>query len=449
MRTSSTHFDDVTPLPTTLPAEASWIVVAAGMACVISIQFGYTVHLSIGSACFALACIYTIKRLTPLWLGVGLLGVVLVVIPHLFSPDDFAVDALYRSLREAACFFVLVVLKTVTLNFSFESQARIARAIWILMIALLVMSALQAIDLKYSRSELFFVPYAFFAPPSTPGGCWTIAACWLQFEQAHGILTVIRPSATYSEPSYLGFIVLCLVFVSQNVLKGRHGGGKMAFIAAAMATVLLAQTTSGIISIVIMLLFATRPSPAKTAGIILAALLFATGAGVVMSDRVSDIMRGTDMSFLARFTYPFQAVSQVLEKGYVLGVPSESLAKLVSNEVLAATDLSAGASDNGLINMFLLYGICGGIALLAILFLRCSFPEIVFLVLSMQFNGSIFTYDKATLISLSLILFKARFDANSGRRSLSLEDEPVDGIPYLRAVPSRLTKPIKDVAATP
>lgn len=435
-------------MPIARPADASWIVVAAGMACVISIQFGYTVHLSIGSACFALACIYAIKRLTPLWLGVGLLGVVLVVIPHLFSPDDFSVDALYRSLREAACFFVLVVLKTVRLNFSVESQARIGRAIWILMIALLVMSALQAVDLKLSRSELFFVPYALFAPPNIPGGCWTVAACWLQFEQAHGILTVIRPSATYSEPSYLGFIVLCLVFVSQNVLKGRHGG-KMAFIAAAMATVLLAQTTSGIISIVIMLLFTTRPSPAKTAGIILAALLFATGAGLVMSDRVTDIMRGTDMSFLARFIYPFQAVSQVLEKGYVLGVPSESLAKLVSSEVLAATDLSAGASDNGLINMFLLYGICGGIAMLAILFLRCSFPEIVFLVLSMQFNGSIFTYDKATLISLSLILFKARFDANNGRRGLSSEDGPVDRLLYLRASPSRLAKPVTDVAATP
>ena len=91
-----------------------------------------------------------------------------------------------------------------------------------------------------------------------------------------GLLASIRASArhpyrdtaiaTYSEPSYLGFIVLCLVFVSQNVLKGRHGGGKMAFIAAAMATVLLAQTTSGIISIVIMLLFATRPSPRRRRG---------------------------------------------------------------------------------------------------------------------------------------------------------------------------------------
>jgi hypothetical protein len=409
MRISNTLPDRNTRLATSpRPVNVSLMAMLAVTVCAFSLQFGYSVHLSVAGACFILALVYSIKKLTPLRLALGLIGAVLIVMPVIFSPGDFTSSALYRSIREAACFLVLVVLARVEVEFGIASKARIACGLWITNIGLLLITMLQAIDLKFGRSGVFFVPYTYFPRPISLDGCWTVASCWLEFGHLHGIPTEIRPAATYAEPSYLGFVVLCLVFVSRKII-GESGIGRIAFVSVAMATVLLAQTTSGIVALVLMLFATRKRSLWKSAGLILASLLFLSGAAFMLSDRFTDIMQGSDVSFLGRLIYPLQAVGEALQQGYLLGVPSEYLGKVVSSEVIAATGMATGASDNALINMFLLYGMVGGVLVLTILFLRRGFPEIVLLLLSMQFNGAIFMYDKVVMLSLVLVLYKARF----------------------------------------
>jgi hypothetical protein len=400
--------EDSSPFVPSRATHVSVLLVVVAIACVLAIQFGYTAHLSVAGACFAIAAIFAIRKLTPLWLALGLVGASMIVLPHLFAPDEFHIDGLYRSLREAACFFVIVNLKRVTLTLREESKTAIKWGLWTLMIAVFVLTALQAIDLQLDRSGQFFVPSMYYPATINSTDCWTSSACWLAFEKVHGLHILMRPCATFAEPSYLGFVVLCLFFVSQKLLEESRWQ-KIAFLCVAMATVLLAQTASGILALVVMLVVTNKQSPLKTFLMIVVGLIFMSCAVVFMNDRWTDISNGSDSSSQSRLTQPLSAAGTTLAEGYVFGLPSESLGTLVPNELTPEALAGGGATDNALINLFILYGVVGGTVVLTILLLRCSVPEIFLLLLAMQFNGAFFWYDKVVLLSLALMLTKARF----------------------------------------
>ncbi|WP_244817438.1 hypothetical protein [Caballeronia sp. Lep1P3] len=386
----------------------SLIVVTATVACVLAIQFGYTSHLSVAGACFVLAVLTAIRKLNALWFALAIIGASVMILPHLFMPDEFHLDGLYRSLREAACFFMIVSLKRVRFDFTDGNKTAIKWGLWVLMIALLVMTTLQTIDLQLDRTGRFFVPSMYYPATINSTDCWTSSACWLDFEKLHGIRIVMRPCATFAEPSYLGFVVVCLVFVGHKLLADSRRE-MIAFMSAAMATVLMAQTASGILALVVMFLVLNKQSPLRTLLVVLVTFLFLSVAFVFMSNRWNDISDGSDSSSRSRLTQPLSAAGETLAQGYVFGLPSESLGKVVPADLIPGARIERGASDNALINIFLQYGAVGGTIVLLILLLRCSAPEVCLLLLSMQFNGAFFWYDKVVLLALALILTKARF----------------------------------------
>ncbi|SIO58930.1 hypothetical protein SAMN05444172_3825 [Burkholderia sp. GAS332] len=385
--------------------------------CVFTLQIGYTVHLSVAGACFVVALIYGLRNLTLLSLGLALAGAVFLVVPIIFAPGGISFDMLVRAGREALCLFILVAFKNIKPRFDQAAHVRIRRALWIIILGLLLITALQAIDLYTARSGRFFLPYNLLPKPISLANCGTSADCWLKFGAEHGVLTLIRPAATYAEPSYLGFVILCLVFASQKVMSTNRAE-RTCFVVVGMVIALLAQTASGIAALIAVLLVTNWKALSRNVGIMLLGLAFLVGAAVLLGDRLEALMYGSDESGRIRLIYPFLAMGQMLEKGYIFGVPSESLSYVVRGDFAAAAGFTAGASDNALINMFLLYGV-GGFAVLAILFARNSFAEIVLLVLSMQFNGAIFMYDKVILISLALLLYKGQFETRSASRPVS------------------------------
>jgi hypothetical protein len=81
--------------------------------------------------------------------------------------------------------------------------------------------------------------------------------------------------------------------------------------------------------------------------------------------------------------------------------------------------MESGASDNALINMFVQYGVSGSIVVLAILFLCCSFLEIVFHVLSIQSNGAISMFDRNTRSDLANPCGEPWQSANRRERTLT------------------------------
>jgi hypothetical protein len=221
------------------------------------------------------------------------------------------------------------------------------------------------------------------------------------------------------------------VFANQKVNSGNRAA-KNFTIFIALITVLLAQTVSGIISLAIFLFVANWKYFSKNIGFVILGGVFLMVSATLLSGRFEALLDGSDQSGLIRMVYPLQALGQVFFKGYIFGVPMDYVPLVLKDA--AAQGLHA-ASDNALINMFLLYGV-SGFVILAILFLKIGFAEIVFLLLSMQFNGSIFMYDKVVMISLALLLYHAHFQRRGASESATVgrtlhysAGPPVDEIP--------------------
>ncbi len=410
--------------------------------CVFLLQVGYTVHLSIAGAFFLLMMICGIRRLTVPALVLGLIGMVLILLPIIFSPvNDLADNALYRSFREALGFFVIISLKNVRLVIGNKTHQRIRRSIWIIIAGLLLITALQAIDIFALHSGRFFMSYRLFPGTIDLENCWTLASCWSEFGVSRGISVLIRPAATYAEPSYLGFVVLCLVFASQKINSGNKTA-RNCIIFIALIIVLLAQTVSGIISLAILLFVVNWRYLSKNIGFIIFGAVFLLASALLLSGRFEALLGGSDESGLIRLVYPLQVVGEVFSRGYIFGVPMDYV-PLVLKDV-GAQGLHT-ASDNALINMFILYGV-SGFAILAILFLKMDFAEIVFLLLTMQFNGGIFSYEKVAMISLALLLYRAHFQSRGASESATVGSTlhhsggtPVDEIPGKIARPTMPT----------
>ncbi|EEA01964.1 hypothetical protein BH160DRAFT_2765 [Burkholderia sp. H160] len=399
--------------------ELNFLQIVALIICVFLLQVGYTVHLSIAGACFLVMLICAVRRLTPSALVLGSIGMMLIILPIIFSPvNDSSYNPLLRSIREALGFFVIVSLKNTRLVIGDKTHVRIRRAISIVIVGLLLITALQAIDLFTSRSGKFFMPYRFFPDTIDLKNCWTLASCWLEFGGAHGISVSIRPAATYAEPSYLGFVVLCLVFASQKVNSGNKTA-RNCIIFLGFIAVLLAQTASGVISLAVFLFVANWKYLSKNISFIFFGVVFLVVSALVLGARYDAILDGSDQSSLIRLIYPLQAVGEVFSKGYIFGVPADYVPFVLKNSITGTEGLNGGTSDNALINMFLLYGV-SGFAILAILFLKMGFAEIVFLVLAMQFNGVIFNYDKVVMISLALLLYHAHYQRRGDSESATL-----------------------------
>ncbi|MCC8401290.1 hypothetical protein LJ655_05160 [Paraburkholderia sp. MMS20-SJTN17] len=383
----------------------NYLQIVALIVCVFLLQVGYTFHLSVAGAFFLVVMICGIRRLTVPALVFGLIGTVLIFLPIIFSPvNDFSDDALYRSLREGLGFFVIISLKNVRLVIGNRTHLRIKLAIWIITVGLLLITALQAIDIFALHSGKFFMPYSLFPGPIDLEHCWTLASCWSEFGQSRGTSVVIRPAATYAEPSYLGFVVLCLAFANQKVNSGNKiARNCITFIA--LIIVLLAQTVSGIVSLAIFLFVANWKYLSKNIGFLIFGAVFIIVSVLLLSGRFEALMGGSDESGLIRLVYPLQTVGEVFLQGYIFGIPMDYVPLVLKG---AGAQGLHTASDNAFINMFILYGV-SGLAVLAILFLNMGFAEIVFLLLCMQFNGVIFVYDKVVMISFALLLYHAHF----------------------------------------
>ena len=208
--------------------------------------------------------------------------------------------------------------------------------------------------------------------------------------------------AFYTEPSYLGFICLCLY-----VIRHQAEAIKSNLIAFALLLFLclVAKTASGFI-ILCFFFFVVNAR-----GIVLnrrrypiLAILF----GVVIYFSlpfISRVLGSTDSasepSGYIRLVFPMKCVSAVFLHA-PLGVPQAELPDFFQANLPA--DATIGNFDNGLVNVFLYFGIFGFVIWICFIGMMRNWALALFVMLCALYNGNVFAYDKAFLISISILI---------------------------------------------
>jgi hypothetical protein len=229
---------------------------------------------------------------------------------------------------------------------------------------------------------------------------WSLASSWVEQAREHGYDFTIRPSASFSEPSYLGGVSLVLHFICLHTLTGR--ARKIATVMT-FAICIVAQTYYGLVSnFLILALFYERRVPkllVLSAGM-LVLCLFALPLFAAEPSRIERILSGNDVSTSLRVFQPFQLLGYVLAHA-PFGVPITTASPVFLHANLIAPFEDA-PFQNGLLNLLISYGLFG--FLLLPLLWRAAGGGIcaVFLFLLMGQNGAPLDFDKIVMIVFAI-----------------------------------------------
>lgn len=331
-----------------------------------------------------------------------------LVIPFMFVPllveggQDFSQDLL-RIARQGVFFALMLAivrgsfLQPIPLN-----ERVVMRALTVVVAVLLAYTMLQFIALQGGR--YIGIPATFFAQDVK-----TIPSL-LSLRYSH-----IRPAASFSEPSYLGFIMLSALLLALPTSRRKFGYPLL--IAMIMACGLLSQSASFVLfSGAVGALAVMR----KTSGrgraflwpffIVGGAGLLAYGSDVGVLSRVfaGAAVQG-DYSIFVRIFGPMQALPGFLAD-HPVGLPFSRL-----EDAMAPYTLPLGISPheflmNGLFNLFFEFGVFGFVILAALLSVRDNIVR-AYLISCMLFDGGFLAVDKFAVIGFTMFVYwGARYD---------------------------------------
>jgi hypothetical protein len=229
----------------------------------------------------------------------------------------------------------------------------------------------------------------------------------------------IRPFGTFGEPSYLAFYCLSLMLISLGMCRykqtARHG--KIALFLLT-ATGLLSQSFAfemglGVILITIVTerssqWFRSRARAVFYAGAVATLLLLVIWiiiqASAGISERLAAITSGSDDSVNFRIFAPFQVMIAYLGL-HPLGLPRTRMAEELNRLAIPLLQNSEFQADNAIFSTIYQFGIAGAVLLYR--YIACSVDIWVaaYLLLTLNFNGAIFSVDKFTVIVFSVALY--------------------------------------------
>lgn len=372
------------------------------------VQIGYSSLISIQFLMFA--SLVGIVGEKPFIKNINLIAIcsAAIVAGQLFYfQDEQWLDSLLRAFREILSVALLVSAKDIKWRAEYL-YPKIKTAIKLLTLAILLLAALQYVTYSYNKSPLFFLPYNIYPTENVTStdNCGVLPSCWISFAGNSDIDLHIRPVAFYSEPSYVGFIVLSILMTGHNIFFGK----KYVYFITLLTTILLmSKTTSGLLVFSILLLFLNKDFflKSKSNG---AALIFCLiGLTLFTSfERISSITdMSAELSGYIRLVLPFIYIEEVFLSGNIFGVPPIYFQDFISKADIGA--LMNVYLDNAILNLFIFYGV------MAIVIIFCFIKNyksifLLYIFLCGMFNGSIFSYDKAFIISISIILFNSLED---------------------------------------
>lgn len=355
-----------------------------------AIQYGLNYFASLAAVLFVLVAWNTRMRVLP----VPTVLVVLAFSASLLWATVFLPDTpnLLRELRLAAGLLLLFWLLGGTPRYDLSRF----NGMWPLavMAGLALFAIAQALAAK--KGIALYMPKSVFIN----SGDISLASSWVEQAKEHGYDWVIRPSAGFSEPSYLGGVSVVLNFICLHTLKGRKQ-----WLATGLALVACAvsQTFYGLISnLLITGVFHHRRidkvavvSLGMLTLLILALPIFAAEPG-----RLEKILSGDDVSAGLRITQPFELIGYLLAHD-PFGVPLTIASDYFQQHGLIEA-FEDGPFHNGSLNLFFSYGWLGFPLLAMLLRVTGSGLCALFMVLLMAQNGAPLDFDKIIMFTLAI-----------------------------------------------
>jgi hypothetical protein len=377
---------------------------------VVTIQFGYTIYESVQFCAFLIV----FSVLLP-----GLISNIrAVALPVLLSGCAFYITAasdinstnashnLLWSTREFVCFLCIIAARYTPLD-------RIPRlpgfVFWVLIVVIGTLTIGQWAYLHKVISRNTLIPNEFFAIDAG-----TVAEDKSDLALAGGWESIFRPSAFYTEPSYLGFICLCL-YVSVHRTKAIKNNC-IAF-ALLLLLCLVAETASGTIILCIIFLCVNARAFVFNRRLYPVFAMLCAAVTYLSWPYISRLISSTDsvseFSGYIRLVVPMHCVSAIFLHA-PLGVPLADLPVFL-RKWLPAEALVAQV-DNGLLDLFIFHGVFGFIIVTCLIVMIRNWVLTLFILFCSLNNGDFFGYDKALLISISILTYSYNNMSNASKR---------------------------------
>lgn len=354
------------------------------------IQYGLNYFASVEAVLFIAIVYFTRLRIQALPTAVAVIAISMSLLwASLFLPE---VPILSRELRLGVDLIFLFWLVSGTPR---HDVSRV-NGNWALfmVIGLFLFAALQ--NVAGRKGIALYMPKTLYVNQ----GDDMLADAWVKHAREHGYDFAIRPTAFYSEPSYLGGVSLLLNFICLYTLEGRK---RLIASLAAIATCAAAQTFYGAIANVALASAFHHRRIDKVAVVsvaILALSLFAMPLFAAEPGRLEKILAGQDVSTGLRVTQPFELL------GYVLAHEPFGIPQTLAKEFFEQRGLIVRFEDvpfhNGALNIIFSYG-WPGFLIMALLLIATGSPICaLFVVLLMCQNGASLDFDKVFMLSFGI-----------------------------------------------
>ncbi len=331
-----------------------------------------------------------------------LLSIVLLMgLPLMLAPSlDFNADLL-RTLREAVMFLILasalVAFRTSPMLGDAEPPLMLFAGLVLFFFAL---CAVQSILLP--RGIYFGFPESAFAQET--GTIANDAALLADPES-------LRPQATFSEPSYLAFVLLSF---SMMLIPRTTSSRTATIIMGAIVLVgLMSRSLAFLLTMAAVILFPLMLDRRAKRGMIIAGslvigtlMLSLTSASILIT-RLTQArsVETTDYSTLARIGQPLQVIPRFLE-AYPVGVPLSMLERAMAPFMPDTSMEPAEILQNAIFNFIFLYGLAGFLLFGALIFLARDLRTRLYIASCAMFNGAFLAIDKIAMIVMTLALYE-------------------------------------------
>ncbi len=216
---------------------------------------------------------------------------------------------------------------------------------------------------------------------------------------------VFRPSIFYSEPSYLGFILISFQFLALNCLDHKNTLFVF-FILFICAT--LSGTFYGQLGLVILLFFWRLQNEAyfslrSVIGVffVLSCVFIFIQVNLPAQDRLINFISGNDESGITRFLKPFSIIIYNFTE-MPFGMPITSSSFYMQQGFF--TQFEDPPFHNAFLNLFIAYGYLALFFLAILCFSVKTKIEFLYVILCMMQNGNFFSFDKVFAVLLFVML---------------------------------------------
>ena len=331
-----------------------------------------------------------------------LLAMVLVMgLPLLMIPSlDFNADLL-RTMREGVMFLILVSALIAFRTSPMPGETEPPLVVFAgLMLFLLVMCTIQAVLLP--RGIYFGFPEAAFAQEN---GTIASEAALLADPDS------LRPQATFSEPSYMAFVLLSFAMMLIPRTTSSRGAtilmGAIVLVGLMSRSLSFLLTMAAVILLPLMLDRRAKRGMIVTGSVIIGTLMLSLTSASVLITRLTQArsIETTDYSTLARLNRPLQVIPPFLES-YPLGVPLSMLVRAMAPFMPDTLMEPSEILQNAIFNLIFLYGLSGILLFATLIFLAKDLRTRLYIASCAMFNGAFLAIDKIAMIVMTLALYE-------------------------------------------